>query len=126
MTVWQRNFPAPLKITIHSDAGFSARGPIVVEVCEKINELQEFVFGLDTSLISVPSQAAGSDERMPLMYLRPCIEAVNFIIEIKELPLRPLPQLGNNMDYHAFIPVCKVIAEAINLIIQELQNGQAE
>ena len=120
MTVWQRNFPTPLKITIHSDAGFSARGPIVVEVCDKVNELQEFVFGLDAPLISVPSQAAGSDERMPLMYLRPCIEAVNFIIETKELPLRALPQLGNNMDYHYFVPLVQSIKICINQIIKEL------
>jgi hypothetical protein len=120
MTVWQRNFPTPLKLTIYSDVGFSARGPIVVEVCDKVNELQEFIFGLDAPLVPVPSQAAGSDERMPLLFLRPCVDTINFIIEMKELPLRPLPQLGNNMDYHYFVPICKVLAEAINSIIGEL------
>jgi hypothetical protein len=117
MTIWERNFPPPLEITIHSDCGIAARTEVVAGLCNKVNELSEFVHGLDTDLIPVPGQG-NCDERMPITFLRPCIDALNHIILISEFDIEPIPQIGSNMDYHAFIPVCRNIAQTINRILE--------
>jgi hypothetical protein len=121
MSIWERNFPPPLEITIHSDCGISARTEIVAGICNKINELIEFAFGLEAPPVKVPAQG-NCDERMPMTFLRPCIQAINLIIFQKEFDVEPIPQIGSSMDYHAFVPVCKRITETINRIIGVL-NG---
>jgi hypothetical protein len=114
-----RNFPPPFEITIHSDCGISARTKIVMDICNKINELNEFYFGLEAQPVLVPSQA-NCDERMPLTYLRPCIIVLNSIIIDTGFNVEHVPELGYNMDYHAFVPVCRNISQTINKIIGEL------
>jgi hypothetical protein len=126
MNYWQRNFPPPLEVTIHGDCGFSARGEIVVAICEKVNELAEYIFGLENEKILVPSQAAGSDERMPLMFLRPCVDVLTRVILTKNLKTNPPVQMGNNMDYHFFTVWTKEIKKCINDILEEINNGQKE
>ena len=121
MTIWERNFPPPLEITINSDCGISARTEIVAGICRKINELVECIFGLETLPIPVPGQG-NCDERMPITFLRPCIQAVNNMIAHAQFDIEPIPQIGGNMDYHAFVPVCRNIAEKINEIIGEIHG----
>jgi hypothetical protein len=120
MTVWERNFPPPLEITIVSDCGIAARAEVVANLCNKVNELNEFIIGLGAHPILVPAQA-NCDERMPLMFLRPCIGVLNAIIISNNFDIDPIPQLGDSMDYHAFVPVCRNIAQTINRILGELQ-----
>ena len=121
MTIWERNFPPPLEITIHSDCGIAARTEVVAGICNKINELMEFIFGLEAPLVPVPGQG-NCDERMPITFLRPCIQAVNLMIFQKEFDIESIPQIGNNMDYHAFIPVCRNIAQTFNEIVGKLRG----
>ena len=66
--------------------------------------------------------AINCDERMPLTFLRPCIQVLNTIIETQEFDIDYIPQLGDNMDYHAFVPVCRNIAQTINEILGELHG----
>jgi hypothetical protein len=120
MTYWERNFPPPIEITIHSDCGIAARADVVAGICNKINELNEFIFGLAAEPVLVPAQA-NCDERMPLTFLRPCIQVLNTIIDTNNFDVDHIPQLGDNMDYHAFVPVCRNIAQTINKILGGLQ-----
>jgi hypothetical protein len=118
--IWERNFPPPLEITIHSDCGIAARSEVVAGICNKVNELNEFILGLGAQPILVPAQG-NCDERMPLTFLRPCIQVLNAIIEANEFDINLIPQLGDSMDYHAFVPVCRNIAQTINRIVEGLQ-----
>jgi hypothetical protein len=120
MTVWERNFPLPLEITIHSDCGIAARAEVVAGLCNKVNELNEFIVGLGAEPILVPAQG-NCDERMPLTFLRPCIGVLNKIIFMSEFDIDPIPQLGDSMDYHAFVPVCRNIAQTINRILEGMR-----
>jgi hypothetical protein len=119
MTYWERNFPPPLEITIVSDCGIAARADVVASICNKVNELNEFIFGLGAIPVLVPAQA-NCDERMPLTFLRPCIGVLNKIILMSEFDIDPIPQLGDSMDYHAFVPVCRNIAQIINKVLKEI------
>jgi hypothetical protein len=121
VTVWERNFPPPFEITIHSDCGIAARTEVVANICNKTNELLEFVIGLNAIPVPVPGQG-NCDERMPLTFLRPCIQAINLIISQVEYDIEPIPELGHNMDYHAFVPVCRSITQTINKILGELKH----
>jgi hypothetical protein len=120
MTVWERNFPPPLEITIVSECGIAARSEVVANICHKVNELNEFILGLNAGSVLVPSQA-NCDERMPLTFLRPCIRVLNTIIEANDFDINLIPQLGDSMDYHAFVPVCRDIAQTMNRIIEGLR-----
>jgi len=120
MTFWERNFPPPLEITIHSDCGIAARAEVVAGLCNKVNELNEFIVGLGAVPILVPAQA-NCDERMPLTFLRPCIGVLNTIIDTSGFDIDRIPQLGDSMDYHAFVPVCRNIAQTMNKILARLQ-----
>jgi hypothetical protein len=114
-----RNFPKPPLGDVHADCGLSQRREIVARICNRTNEICEYVLGLDTPKLFVPGQS-NIDERMPLMFLRPCIEAINAIIEIHELTIDSLPMPGNSIDYHGFVPLTRSIIEKLNAIIEEL------
>ena len=119
MNVALRNFPKPPLAVVYDDCGLSARRDIVAQICDRTNEVLEYCFGLESSKVLVPAQS-NIDERMPLYFLRPCVEYVNTIITTQgiDTPLVPMP--GDNMDYHRFVPLAREIAEALNAIIEEL------
>jgi hypothetical protein len=114
---WRRNVPAPLTIDVYTDCGLSARTPIVIAICNKVNELQEFFLGMGAPLVLVPAQG-NVDERMPLMYLRGCVTVLQSIIRANELSIVEPPQYGQSMDYHAFVPWARDISRVLNEIIK--------
>lgn len=113
-----RNFPPPIQIPIYTDCGISARTEVVANICKKVNELNEFITGYDAHKVLVPAQG-NCDERMPLTFLRPCIDVINALIATNKLETESIPQVGSNIDYHGFIPLCRTIAKTINSIIGE-------
>lgn len=114
-----RNFPKPPLAVVHADCGLSERREIVARICERTNELIEFVFGLEAPKIEVPGQS-NIDERMPLRYLRPAAQAINLAIFQTELEIKPISVPGNSMDYHGFVPLTRDIVVTLNAIIEEL------
>lgn len=119
MNLSLRNFPKPLLATVYADCGLSARTEIVAQICDRVNEVSEYVLGLDAPKVLVPAQS-NIDARMPLYFLRPCVDAINGIIMAYELNIPLLAKPGDNMDYHRFVPLCREIAEALNAIIEQL------
>ena len=91
----------------------------MIEICEKMNELQEYLLGMNAPKLKVPDQGA-IDERMPLKYLRPVVDLLKAIIMTRELQVKPPVQLTDNMDYHFFVPWVRSIAECIDAVIREL------
>ena len=123
MNAWARNFPAPLPATMYGDVGFSGRGEVVAALCRKTNEVLEFFFGLEAKRVPVPGQAAGSDERMPLLFLRPCIDELNYLVNAGDFDMTMIIVApGDNMDYHAFTPLVRSIVATINGIIGALRG----
>jgi hypothetical protein len=121
MNTWQRNFPPPIEVIVYGDCGIAARAEVVAGICNKTNELIEFVFGLDAPPVPVPGQG-NCDERMPLTFLRPCIDILNLVIDSQGLNIDNIPQIGDSMDYHGFVPLCRTMAQTINMIVGDL-NG---
>jgi hypothetical protein len=119
MNISLRNFPKPPLAVVHADCGLSERREIVARICDRTNEILEYCFGLESSKVLVPAQS-NIDERMPLYFLRPCVEYINTIILTQgiDTPLLAVP--GDNMDYHRFVPLTREIAETLNAIIEEL------
>lgn len=114
-----RNFPKPKVAVVYADCGLSERTAVVARICERTNEVLEYYMGLDASKLAVPAQS-NVDERMPLTFLRPCCDAINYLIEIGAFPIKKVPTPTDNMDYHAFVPLTRQMAEALNDIIELL------
>lgn len=114
-----RNFPKPPLAVVHSDCGLSERREIVARVCERANEVLEYYYGLETPELLVPAQS-NIDERMPLYFLRPCAEAINTLIMDGAFDAAQIPVPGDNMDYHQFVPLTRLMTETLNAIIEEL------
>ena len=119
MNVALRNFPKPPLATVNADCGLSERREIVARLCDRTNEVLEYCFGLESSKVLVPGQS-NIDERMPLCFLRPCVEYINTIIQTQGIDTPLLAMLGNSMDYHQFVPLTREIAKTLNAIIEEL------
>lgn len=119
MNVALRNFPKPPLAVVHADCGLSERREIVARICDRTNEVLEYYMGLDAPKLLVPAQS-NIDERMPLYFLRPCADALNYLIETGTFhsPLIPVP--GDSMDYHQFVPLTRLMTETLNAIIEEL------
>jgi hypothetical protein len=120
-----RNFPKPSLSATTPDCGLSQRREVIAQVCERVNELVEYVYGLDTEQallwrVTAPGQS-NIDERMPTSFLRPCIHTLNGIVEEFALELDPMPQIGNGMDYHGFILWVNRIVSHMNEINGALQ-----
>lgn len=116
-----RNSPKPPLVFITPDCGLSQRREVVANLCDRVNELLEYAYFLapEDKIVPVPAQS-NIDERMPLRFMRPCIDALNGIIEDCGLELDPLSQMGNNMDYHGFIPWVNKIIVHMNAITEAL------
>lgn len=114
-----RNFPKPPLAVVYTDCGLSARTEIVAQLCNRTNEVTEYALGMEFPKVLVPAQS-NIDERMPLTFLRPCVEAVNAVILGHDLDIALLAKPGDNMDYHRFVPLCREIAVALNQIIELL------
>jgi hypothetical protein len=110
-----RNFPKPPLAVVYEDCGLSERTAVVTRLCERTDELSEFMLGHETRKLLKPAQS-NVDERMPLTYLRPCIDSINAIIFAHELPVEKLEKPGDSMDYHGFVPLARRIAEKLNEI----------
>jgi hypothetical protein len=119
MNVVLRNFPKPPLAVVHSDCGLSERREIVARICDRTNEVSEYVLGMDTPKVLVPAQS-NIDERMPLYFLRPCIDVINAIIVSSQVDVPKLDKPGDNMDYHQFVPLTRRIGETLNAIVEEL------
>ena len=119
MNVALRNFPKPPLAAIYGDCGLSARTDIVAQICNRTNEVIEYMLGMEAPQVLVPAQS-NIDERMPLRFLRPCVEAINLIIFQRELEVDPVRMPGDSMDYHGFVPLARDITEALNKIIEVL------
>ena len=115
-----RNFPKPLLLAATPDCGLSQRREVVAKVCEQVNEVLAYAyFTPDAKSVPVPGQS-NIDERMPLTFLRPCIDALNSVIEDCELEVPPMEQMGGSMDYHGFVPWVNRIVRHINAVIEAL------
>jgi hypothetical protein len=114
-----RNFPKPPLAVVYADCGLGQRREIVAQICDRTNEVTEFVLGYNALKVLVPAQS-NIDERMPLTFLRPCVAAINDMITDQDLPIALLTMPTNNMDYHRFVPMTREIAEALNAIIELL------
>jgi hypothetical protein len=119
MNMALRNFPKPPLAAVHADCGLSARQEIVARICDRTNELSEYVLGLDTPKVLVPAQS-NIDERMPLYFLRPCVAVINDVIDASQVDVPKLDMPGDNMDYHQFVPLTRRMSEALNAIVEEL------
>jgi hypothetical protein len=119
MNIPLRNFPKPEPARQRPDCGLSERNAIIAEACNKVNELLEYAYGYEHTRVLVPAQS-NIDERMPMYFLRPCIDALNDLVQDLDLDVFPMAQIGMNMDYHGFIPWTNLIAEQINLILEKL------
>lgn len=117
MNAHLRNFPKPPLGVVNSDCGLSERREIVARICERTNEIGEYVLGLEFALVEIPGQS-NIDERMPLRYLRPAAEVINAIIQVSDLNILPIPVPGNNMDYHGFVPLTRLMNETLNAIVE--------
>jgi len=114
-----RNFPKPKLTVVHADCGLSQRTEIVANICNRTNEVLEYYYGTEVTKLLVPAQS-NIDERMPLYFLRPVAEQLNGIIMDGNFKVELLPVPTNIMDYHFFVPWTRQIAEAINLIIEQM------
>lgn len=114
-----RNFPKPPLVIVYADCGLSERTEIVAQLCNRTNEVLEYVMGLEYTPVLVPAQG-NVDARMPLYFMRPCVEAINKIILTNGLEVPMLAKPGDSMDYHRFVPLAREIAEALNAIIDLL------
>jgi hypothetical protein len=112
-----RNAPRPELAAATPDCGLSQRREVIAALCNKVNEILEYAhFGSDIK-VPVPAQS-NIDARMPMTFLRPCISALNDVASDHELA--PMPQIGDNIDYHGFILwVNRIVAHA-NRIIEAL------
>lgn len=119
MNTHLRNFPKPPLATVNSDCGLSERREIVARICERTNDVLEYYMGLEAPKLLVPAQS-NIDERMPLYFLRPCADALNYLLEIGAFHAPPIPVPGDNMDYHQFVPLTRLMTETLNAIIEEL------
>jgi hypothetical protein len=104
---------------VNTDCGLSERTAIVMRICDRTNEVLEYVFGLESSRVDAPAQS-NIDERMPLRYLRPCAEMINTIILTQDLEIPLVAVPGNSMDYHGFVPLTRTLSEALNKIVDQL------
>jgi hypothetical protein len=119
MNMSLRNFPKPPLSVVYSDCGLSERTALVIAICNRTNEIMEYVFGLESTQVLVPAQS-NVDARMPLRFLRPCVQIINNIITTQGLTIDSVPMPGDSLDYHGFVPLTRNISETLNAIIEEL------